>query len=96
MRASWRERTTCSDCSRAHGRTERRRDITSREAWRAAELSDPDIRAAALYSNLADYLHAAGRRAEALEHVERSVEILAEINVVSGQMQPEVWKLVEW
>jgi tetratricopeptide (TPR) repeat protein len=53
-------------------------------------------RAAALYSNLADYLHAAGRRVEAIEHVARSVEILAEINVVSGQMQPEVWKLVEW
>jgi DNA-binding SARP family transcriptional activator len=53
-------------------------------------------REAALYSNLADFLHAAGRRDEALGHVTRSAEIFAEINVVSGQMQPGVWKLVEW
>ncbi len=53
-------------------------------------------REAALHSNLADFLHNIGRRAESIEHIKRSVEILAEINVVSGEMQPGVWQLVEW
>ena len=52
-------------------------------------------REAALHSNLADLLHAAGRRDEAADHVKASAAIFAE---VSGpdELHPEIWKLVEW
>jgi DNA-binding SARP family transcriptional activator/predicted ATPase len=51
---------------------------------------------AALHSNLADLLHAAGRGGEALEHLRLSAAIYAEIGVVAGEYQPEIWKLSEW
>jgi tetratricopeptide (TPR) repeat protein len=53
-------------------------------------------RAAALHNNLADLLHAAGKSEAALSHLKQAVTILSEIGVESGDIQPEVWKLVEW
>ena len=52
-------------------------------------------REAALHNNLADLLHAAGRREESMTHLKRAVEIFAEVGE-EGELQPEIWKLVEW
>ena len=52
-------------------------------------------REAALHNNLADLLHAAGREEESMAHLRRAVEIFAEIGE-RDELQPEIWKLVEW
>ncbi|MDQ4126586.1 MAG: AAA family ATPase [Actinomycetota bacterium] len=52
-------------------------------------------REAALHNNLADLLHTAGREEESMTHLKRAVEIFAEIGE-RDQLQPEIWKLVEW
>ena len=52
-------------------------------------------REAALHSNLADLLHATGREQESMAHFTRAVELFAEIGE-RDELQPEVWKLVEW
>jgi DNA-binding SARP family transcriptional activator/Tfp pilus assembly protein PilF len=52
-------------------------------------------REAALHNNLADLLHAAGRQEESMQHLKRAVEIFAEIGE-GEELQPEIWKLVEW
>ena len=52
-------------------------------------------REAALHNNLADLLHAAGREEESMTHLRRAVEIFAEIGE-RDELQPEIWKLVEW
>ena len=49
-------------------------------------------REAALRNNMADLLHAAGREEESMAHLKEAVAIFAEV----GEMQPEIWKLVEW
>jgi hypothetical protein len=48
-----------------------------------------------LHNNLADLLHAAGRQEESMEHLKRAVEIFAEVGE-RGELQPEIWELVEW
>ena len=53
-------------------------------------------RQAALENNLADLLQATGRPAEALEHLKRAVTLFAEIGGRPGELEPEIWKLVEW
>jgi tetratricopeptide (TPR) repeat protein len=53
-------------------------------------------RQAALENNLADLLHAQGRQDESMEHLKRAVAIFAEIGGRPGELEPEVWKLVEW
>jgi tetratricopeptide (TPR) repeat protein len=52
-------------------------------------------REAALHNNLADLLRASGRSDEAMEHLKRAVAIFAEVGD-PGEMEPEIWKLVEW
>jgi DNA-binding SARP family transcriptional activator/tetratricopeptide (TPR) repeat protein len=52
-------------------------------------------REAALHNNLADLLHTAGREEESMTHLKRAVEIFAEIGE-RDELQPEIWKLVEW
>lgn len=52
-------------------------------------------RQAALHNNLADLLHAAGRREDSMEHLIRAVAIFAEVGG-EGELQPEIWKLTEW
>jgi predicted ATPase len=52
-------------------------------------------REAALHNNLADLLHAAGREQESMAHLKRAVELFAEIGE-RDELQPEIWKLVEW
>jgi tetratricopeptide (TPR) repeat protein len=52
-------------------------------------------REAALHNNLADLLHVAGQREESMTHLKRAVEIFAEVGE-EGELQPGIWKLVEW
>jgi len=52
-------------------------------------------REAALHNNLADLLHAACREHESMAHLKRAVELFAEIGE-RDELQPEIWKLVEW
>jgi tetratricopeptide (TPR) repeat protein len=53
-------------------------------------------REAALHSNLADILHKTDRHEEAIEHLKKSVVIFAEIGDNAEDLNPEVWKLVDW
>jgi DNA-binding SARP family transcriptional activator len=53
-------------------------------------------REAALHNNLSDLLYAAGQPDAAMAHLKRAVSIFAEIGLESGDIQPEIWKLVEW
>ncbi|HEY6712316.1 MAG TPA: AAA family ATPase [Rubrobacter sp.] len=74
----------------------------SGEALRLAETalalcvaSGDRHREAALHNNLADLLHAAGREQESMAHLKRAVELFVEIGE-RDELQPEIWKLVEW
>ena len=51
---------------------------------------------AALENTLADLLHDAGRREESMDHLKRAVAIFAEVGGHPGELEPEIWKLVEW
>jgi hypothetical protein len=51
---------------------------------------------AALENTLADLLHKAGRGDESMAHLKRAVAIFAEIGGRPGELEPEIWKLVEW
>jgi tetratricopeptide (TPR) repeat protein len=53
-------------------------------------------REAALHNNLADLMQKDGRSAEAMDHLKQAVAIFAEVGTASGEMLPEIWKLVEW
>jgi hypothetical protein len=68
-----------------------------RRAWaKAQSVRSTDAKQAALENNLADLLHAQGREAESMEHLKRAVALFAEIGGRPGELEPEVWKLVEW
>jgi DNA-binding SARP family transcriptional activator/Tfp pilus assembly protein PilF len=70
--------------------------LKSAEAALAACVALGDRhREAALHNNLADLLHAAGRQEESMTHLKQAVEIFAEVGE-EGELQPEIWKLVEW
>jgi DNA-binding SARP family transcriptional activator/tetratricopeptide (TPR) repeat protein len=64
-------------------------------ALRLCVASGDRHREAALHNNLADLFHATGREQESMEHLKRAVELFAEIGG-RDELQPEVWKLVEW
>jgi tetratricopeptide (TPR) repeat protein len=51
---------------------------------------------AAVENNLADQLHATGRRDEAMEHLKRAVTLFADVGGRPGELEPEIWKLVTW
>ncbi len=53
-------------------------------------------REAALNNNLADLLHAAGRSDESMNYLREAVKIFAEIGADAGDLEPQIWKLVEW
>ena len=53
-------------------------------------------RQAALENNLADLLQGVGRREDALDHLKRAVAIFADVGGRPGELEPEIWKLVEW
>jgi DNA-binding SARP family transcriptional activator/predicted ATPase len=50
---------------------------------------------AAVENNLADQFHAAGRQEEAIDHLKHAVAAFAEVGG-TGELEPEIWKLVAW
>jgi DNA-binding SARP family transcriptional activator len=62
---------------------------------RLCELQGDRHREAALHNNLADLLQASGRPEDAMAHLKRAVAIFAEVGE-RGEMEPAIWKLVEW
>ncbi|GAC1325157.1 MAG: AAA family ATPase [Mycobacteriales bacterium] len=52
-------------------------------------------RAAALHTNLADLLHAAGDGEQAMEHLKAAARLFAGVDD-EAQRRPEIWKLVQW
>ncbi len=68
----------------------------TREALARCELQGDRHRQAALENNLADLLQATGRGDEAMAHLKRAVALFAEVGGRPGELEPEIWKLVEW
>ncbi len=68
----------------------------TRDALIRCERQGDRHRQAALENNLADLLHEEGRGDEAMGHLKRAVALFAEIGGPPGDLQPEIWKLVEW
>ncbi len=68
----------------------------TREALGLCERQGDLHRQAALENNLADLFHAEGRADEAMDHLKRAVVLFAQIGTSPGELEPEVWKLVEW
>jgi DNA-binding SARP family transcriptional activator len=68
----------------------------TREALVLCERQGDRHRQAALENNLADLLRAEGRHDEAMEHLKRAVAIFAEVGGRPDELQPEIWKLIEW
>jgi predicted ATPase/DNA-binding SARP family transcriptional activator len=66
------------------------------EALVLCERQGDRHREAALHNNLADLLHAADRAEEAMSHLKQAVTIFSEVGQEAGEVQPEIWKLVEW
>ena len=76
---------------------ERSRAIAlTQEALHLCEHQGDRHRQAALENNLADLLQATGRPTEAMDHLRRAVTLFAEIGGRPGELEPEIWKLVEW
>ena len=59
-----------------------------------SELGDQH-RVAALHTNLADLLHAAGQRDAAMAHLKEAARRFASVDVGDAP-RPEIWTLVEW
>ena len=73
------------------------------EAMALLEAALADIRRigarhleAAVENNLADQLHALGRSDDAMWHLRRAVALFAEVGGRPGELEPEIWKLVDW
>lgn len=80
--------------ARSVGELERAIALTEEGLELCARVGDRH-REAALHNNLADLLRAAGRTADAMEHLKAAVVIFSEIGPPED-LQPEIWKLVEW
>ncbi len=57
---------------------------------------DDRHRAAALHNNLADLYHVSGDDLQSMQHLKEAARIFSEIRVGDEELQPTVWKLVEW
>jgi tetratricopeptide (TPR) repeat protein len=77
------------------GHRDRAIELT-REALVLCERQGDRHHQAALENNLADLLRAEGRPDEAMEHLKLAVSIFAEVGGQPDELQPEIWKLVEW
>jgi tetratricopeptide (TPR) repeat protein len=69
---------------------------TAREALALGRQLGDRHREAALHNNLADVLHAAGQRDEAMELQRSAARLFAGVGASAGGLQPGVWRLVEW
>ena len=77
------------------GQRDRAMSLT-REALALCERQGDRHRQAALENNLADLLQADGRPDDAMDHLKRAVAIFAEVGGQPGELEPEIWKLIEW
>jgi len=68
----------------------------TQEALRLSSQTGDRHREAALRNNLADLYQAQGQAEAAMEQLKQAVAIFAEIGASAGELQPEIWKLVEW
>ena len=68
---------------------------TASEALRLGTERGDVHRVAALHSNIADLLHAAGDEPAALEHLKTAAGLFASI-AVGDEQRPRIWTLVEW
>lgn len=77
------------------GETARAIDLT-RDALERCRRQGDRHRQAALENNLADLLQRTGHPDEAMDHLKQAVSLFAEIGGRPGELEPEIWKLVEW
>jgi DNA-binding SARP family transcriptional activator len=77
------------------GETARAIELT-RDALERCRRQGDRHRQAALENNLADLLQRTGRPDEAMDHLKQAVSLFAEIGGRPGELEPEIWKLVEW
>jgi tetratricopeptide (TPR) repeat protein len=68
----------------------------TREALALCERQGDRHRQAALENNLADLLQATAQPEEARDHLKRAVMLFSEVGGRPGELEPEIWKLVEW
>ncbi len=82
---------------RRAGNLERAVELTRDALDACARLGDRH-REAALHNNLADLLHRIGEHEQAMGELKSAVSIFAEIGqaIQPDELQPEIWKLVEW
>ena len=80
---------------RENGELNHARELTESALAICVALGDRH-REAALRNNLSDLLHALGEREKAMEQLKYAVMIFSEIGQETGNLQPEIWKLVEW
>jgi predicted ATPase/DNA-binding SARP family transcriptional activator len=73
-----------------------RAKVLYEDALTLCEKQGDRHREAALHNNLADILQNEGRPEKAMVHLKQAVTIFAEIGQEFDEMQPEIWKLVEW
>jgi tetratricopeptide (TPR) repeat protein len=77
------------------GETSRAIDI-ARDALERCRRQGDRHRQAAIENNLADLLQRTGHPDEAMEHLKSAVAVFAEIGGRPDELEPEIWKLVEW
>lgn len=66
------------------------------EALALVEASGDRHRTAALYDNLADFLHRAGDEHGSMEALKQAVTLFADVGTEPGALEPAVWRLKEW
>jgi len=77
------------------GELERAIDLAESALVDGARLGDRHVEAV-LENTVADLLHDAGREDASMVHLKRAVAIFAEVGGRAGELEPEIWKLVEW
>ena len=80
--------------ARSAGELERAIGLTEESLELCVRMGDRH-REAALHNNFADLLRGAGRTEDAMEHLKAAVVIFSEIGPPED-LEPEIWKLVEW
>ncbi len=68
----------------------------AKEAQELCETWGDRHRLAAIHNNLADLHHTVGDTDEAMKHLTQAASIFADVGSDADEMQPEIWKLVEW
>jgi tetratricopeptide (TPR) repeat protein len=69
--------------------------VAAEEALALGAIRGDRHRVAALHTNLADLMHAAGRTDEAISHLKEAAAMFAGVDD-EAERRPEIWKLVQW